>query len=526
MQNKNAFYIPVVMAACIATGLFIGSSLGTQQPTAVGMSSDKAQKIEDILHILDQRYVDSVDVTDVYEQAISDMLHNLDPHSNYISATEVQRAEESIRGEFHGIGVRFFVIRDTLSVTNVLKDSPSERAGLESGDKIIKIDTANVASVKITTEDVMKKLKGPEGTKVNLKILRKGKVLDKTVTRGAIFVESVVAPYMVSNDVGYLKINSFSINTSKEFRLATTRLLEQGMKKIIIDLRNNGGGVLQCATDIADEFIGADKLLLVTQGLHEARSEYRATNRGMLEDIDVAVLINSQSASASEILAGALQDNDKGTIIGRRSFGKGLVQEDRQLADGSVLRLTIARYYTPTGRCIQREYNGDFHDYTTETYDRYESGEMYELDSSSFVNKKKFTTPEGKTVYGGGGIFPDVFVPLDSIGFTSYFNQLRYSDAFICFAFDYVQNKRTKWKSPAAYAKSFVVNDGLMRQFLNYAEEHNAVPVDEQSMKKSRKLIAKVLKAEIANQIWMEDGYYRVINESDNEVREALKMLK
>ena len=346
------------------------------------------------------------------------------------------------------------------------------------------------------------------------------------MTRGAIFVESVVAPYMVSKDVGYVKINSFSINTSKEFRLATMRLLEQGMKKIIIDLRNNGGGVLQCATDIADEFIEADKLLLVTQGLHEARSEYRATSRGMLENIDVAVLINSQSASASEILAGALQDNDKGTIIGRRSFGKGLVQEDRQLADGSVLRLTIARYYTPTGRCIQREYNGDFHDYTTETYDRYESGEMYELDSSTFVNNEKFTTPGGKTVYGGGGIFPDVFVPLDSIGFTSYFNQLRYSDAFICFAFDYVQNKRTKWASPAEYAKSFSVSDGLMRQFLNYAEEHNAVPVDEKSMKTSRKLIAKVLKAEIANQIWMEDGYYRIINETDNEVREALQVLK
>lgn len=526
MQNKNAFYIPLMMAACVAAGLYIGSVLGTRQPSTIGLSSDKARKIEDILHILDQRYVDSVDVNDVFEQAISDMLHNLDPHSNYISAEEVQRAEESIRGEFKGIGVRFFVIRDTICITNVLDDSPSMRAGLENGDKIIKIDTMNVASVKVSTEDVMKNLKGPEGTKVNLKIQRGNQVLDKTVIRGPIFVESVVAPYMISEDVGYVKINSFSINTSKEFRLATMRLLEKGMKKIIIDLRNNGGGVLQCATDIADEFIGANKLLLVTQGLHEARMEYRATNRGMLEDIDVAVLINSQSASASEILAGALQDNDRGTIIGRRSFGKGLVQEDRQLADGSVLRLTIARYYTPTGRCIQREYNGDFHDYTTETFDRYENGEMYELDSSTFVNSEKFTTPGGKTVYGGGGIVPDVFVPLDSIGFTSYFNQLRYSDAFICFAFDYVQDKRDKWSSPAEYAKSFKISDALLRQFLDYAEENNAVPVDEVSMKTSRDLITKVLKAEIANQIWMEDGYYRIINETDNEIREALKALK
>ena len=526
MQNNNAFYIPIVMAACIATGLFIGSFLGTKQPITMGISSEKARKIEDILQILDQRYVDSIDVTSVYETAINDMLHKLDPHSNYISATEVQLAEESIRGEFKGIGVRFFIIRDTLCVTNVLRDSPSERAGLESGDKIIQIDTANVASIGISSEEVMKKLKGPEGTKVDLKILRKGTIMNKTVTRGAIFVESVVAPYLIRKDIGYVKINSFSVNTSKEFRFAMTRLLEQGMKKIIIDLRNNGGGVLQCATDIADEFIEAGKLLLVTQGLHEARSEYRATSRGVLEDIDVAVLINSQSASASEILAGALQDNDKGTIIGRRSFGKGLVQEDRQLNDGSVLRLTIARYYTPTGRCIQRKYNGDFHDYTTEALDRYENGEMYELDSSSFVNNEKFTTSGGKTLYGGGGIFPDIFVPLDSIGFTNYFNQLRYSDAFICFAFDFVENNRSRWASPVDYAKSFSISDGILRQFLNYAAEHNAVPVDQKSIQTSRKLIAKILKAEIANQIWMEDGYYQVMNETDKEVGEALQVLK
>lgn len=526
MQNKNAYYIPLVMATCVAAGLYIGSVLGTRQPGSIGLSSDKVRKIEDILQILDQRYVDSVDVDAVFEQAINDMLHNLDPHSNYISAAEVQRAEESIRGEFKGIGVRFFVIRDTICVTNVLDDSPSMAAGLFNGDKILKIDTLNVASVKISTDDVMKNLKGPEGTKVKLKILRENKVMDKTVVRGPIFVESVVAPYMISKDVGYVKINSFSINTSKEFRLATMRLLEKGMKKVIIDLRNNGGGVLQCATEIADEFVGANKLLLVTEGLHEARMEYKATNRGMLEDIDVAVLINSQSASASEILAGALQDNDRGTIIGRRSFGKGLVQEDRQLADGSVLRLTIARYYTPTGRCIQREYSGDYLEYTTETFDRYESGEMYELDSSAFVNAEKFTTPGGKTVYGGGGIVPDVFVPLDSIGFTSYFNQLRYSDAFICFAFDYINGKRSKWSSAEEFTKSFSISDALLQQFVKYAEENNAVPVDERSLKTSRDLITRVLKAEIANQLYMEDGYYRVINESDKEVLEAIKALR
>lgn len=526
MENKNNFYIPLLMAVFTAGGLFMGTMITPGSQSELGLKSAKAQKIQDILNILDQRYVDSIDINNVFEKGLADMLHSLDPHSNYISAEEVQRAEESIRGEFKGIGVRFFVIRDTICITNVLDHSPSEAAGLLAGDKIIKINGEAAAGIDISSDDVMSKLKGPEGTTVMLDIDRNGKNLKKKVIRGAIFVESVVAPYMITSDIGFVKINSFSLNTSKEFRLAAAKLIDKGMKKIIVDLRNNGGGILQCATDIADEFLKADKTMLITKGLHEDSLNYKSTSMGILEDMELVILINSQSASASEILAGALQDNDRGTIVGRRSFGKGLVQEDRRLSDGSVLRLTIARYYTPTGRCIQRDYEGNFDEYISENYERYESGEMYELDSSTFVNSEKFTTPGGKTVYGGGGIFPDIFVPLDSIGFTSYFNQLRFSDAFITFAFDYVRNKRDKYSSAEEYNKRFEVTDDLLISFAKYAEEHNDVPVNEEALKKSRKLISTVLKAEIANQIWMENGYYRVINTTDKEVQKAIEILR
>jgi len=297
------------------------------------------------------------------------------------------------------------------------------------------------------------------------------------------------------------------------------------MKKLVIDLRNNGGGILHCATDIADEFLSIGQTILVTRGLHEKEKTYKASRSSSLENTDVVVLINAQSASASEILAGALQDNDRGTIIGRRSFGKGLVQEDKRLKDGSILRLTIARYYTPTGRCIQREYTGDYEDYTESFYERYENGEMYEIDSSIFVNSKKFTTPGGKVVYGGGGIMPDIFVPFDSVGITSYYRELRYSDAFFTFAFDYVQNKRTKWKSLSEFDQKFKVTDGLLKSFTTYAENETLVPLKQKDLNRSKSLITQTIKAEIARQLWTEDGYYRIMNKMDNDVMRAIETL-
>jgi carboxyl-terminal processing protease len=525
MENKKAYQIPVVISFCLIVGIYLGLLLAPETEKSAALSSEKAKKIQDILDILDKRYVDSIDAEVLFEETISDLLHRLDPHSNYISAADVQRSEEEIRGEFKGIGVSFYIIRDTICVTNVLPQSPSLKAGLKSGDKIIRIDNKPVAGKGITNDDVMSKLKGPEGTTVNLKIQRGRKKLNKKVTRGVIFVKSVVAPQIVQEGIGYIKIERFSDQTYNEFVDATQKLKAKGMKKLIIDLRNNGGGILHCATDIADEFLAIGDTILVTKGLHEKQKTYKASRSGNLEHVNVVVLVNAQSASASEILAGALQDNDRGTIVGRRSFGKGLVQEDKRLKDGSILRLTIARYYTPTGRCIQREYNGSYEDYAESFYDRYENGEMYEVDSSVFDDSKRFVTAGGKVVYGGGGIMPDIFVPYDSAGASLYYRELRYSDAFFTYAFDYVQNKRKKWKNSIEFEKNFTVSESMLKSFLAYAERETSIPIHKKDLKRSKSLIIQTIKSEIARQLWTEDGYYRILNNTDKDVLRAIEAL-
>jgi carboxyl-terminal processing protease len=515
------------MAFTMAIGLLLGSVLTPAGETVMTSEGQlKYQKLQDVLHILDKKYVDNVDGDEIFEQTIADMLHRLDPHSNYIAAKDLQRVNEDIQGKFGGVGVRFFIIRDTVCITNVLPNSPSMRAGLKSGDKIIKVDGKKIASKKITNAKVMEMLKGQEGKKVDLVIWRNGKTMKMSVTRGSIPVESVIAAYMVNSTTGYIKIDRFSIETSKEFRSAAYRLKKGGMKKLILDLRNNGGGVLTCATEIADEFFHANVPLLKTKGKNVGEQTYNSTAQGNLKDVELAVLINSNSASASEILAGAIQDNDRGTIIGRRSFGKGLVQEDVRLRDGSNLRLTIARYYTPSGRCIQKPYNGDIDDYYSDQMDRYDNGEMYEVDSSYFVDSLKFKTPKGKIVYGGGGIMPDVFVPVDSSGTSWYFTQLRVTPAFTTFAFDYVQKRRTKWSSAAQFDRSFKVTDAVLESFVQFAKTEHGVSINRRELDHSKEVIKRVIKGEIARQIWVEQGYYQVSNSEDSEVQSALKELK
>ena len=518
--------LPMVMSIILAAGLYIGHCLAPTIEQPQGEAQKNYQKLQDIIHLLDQRYVDSIDREDLFERTIADMLHSLDPHSNYIPARDLQALNEQIDGQFSGVGVRFFVIRDTICITNVLPGSPSERAGIKSGDKIIKIDGKTVAGKLISNDEVMSSLKGKTNTEVKVVVLRGKKRLQKTITRGAIPIESVISHYMISGDVGFIKINSFSRTTADEFRQVAKSLKQKGMKKIILDLRNNGGGVLTAATQIADEFLSANKTIVVTKGENFPRQEYRSTSVGELEKMPVAILINANSASASEILAGAIQDNDRGTIVGRRSFGKGLVQEDMQLRDGSNLRLTIARYYTPTGRCIQKPYSGDMSEYYEDHASRYDNGELYHVDSSVFVDSLKFTTPGGKLVYGGGGIMPDIFVPYDSSGITPYFTALRFTSAFTTFAFDYVSNKRNKWKTPAAFTRQFKVGTDLLRQFAEYANDEYQIPMRGNQLNYSSKLISKVLKAEIARQIWVEQGYYQSINTTDKEVKAALKVLR
>jgi len=529
MQNKkNQYLIPIVMACFLAVGLLLGKKLAPQQEVYITKSGGQVryQKIQEIIHLLDDRYVEAVDGEEIFEKTISDMLHKLDPHSNYIPAEDLKAMNESIEGKFSGVGIRFFIIRDTVSVTNVLPYSPAENAGMKPGDKILKVDTTVITEIAIKNDEVMGLLKGVSGTKVNLVILRNGQKMKKAIIRGSIPVESVVASFMIDEKIGYVKIDQFSVATSEEFFLATSILKKQGLKKLIIDLRNNGGGVLTGATEVADEFLQANIAIVETKGEHSKDYVYRSTSKGELKDVELAILINSNSASASEILAGAIQDNDRGTIIGRRSFGKGLVQEDMMLRDGSNLRLTVARYYTPTGRCIQKPYTENLEEYYSDQMNRYENGELYEVDSTKFADSLKFITPGGKVVYGGGGIMPDVFVPFDTLGTSWYFTNLRYSSAFTTFAFDFVQDKRTKWRSVNEFNKEFTVTNEILRRFVQFAEEESKVEKNDKELVVSKQLIKETIKGEIARQLWVEQGYYYVRMKDDVDVQEAIKVLK
>ena len=530
MKNKKFNYlIPLLFAVFLAIGLLLGNFF-TKRMIFGGMADtdggQKYQKLQDIIEILDNRYVDTLNGEKLFEETIGDMLHKLDPHSNYIPARELKSMTESIEGKFGGIGVRFFVIRDTICVTYVIPDSPSERAGLKAGDKIVKIEGKVVANKKINNEKIMSMLKGQENTSVKVQLFRNGKFLNKQIIRGSIPISSIVCANMITPTTGYIKIEQFSVGTADEFSMAAAQLKAKGMKKMILDLRNNGGGVLRSATDIVDEFLAGNLPIVKTKGEHSGSFTYKSTDGGKLESTKIAVLINANSASASEIVAGALQDNDRGTIIGRRSFGKVLVQEDMRLRDGSNLRLTIARYYTPTGRCIQKPYNGSMEEYYQDQMDRYDNGELYKPDTTLFVDSLKFKTPKGKIVYGGGGIMPDIFVPFDSSGMSLYFTELRYSPTFQSFAFDFISDKRSKWNSPEEFNKSFIVNDDLLSKFVKYAEKNDKVIFNADEFKRSKKLIAQTLKGEIARQLWVEQGYFTIMNSFDPEVQKALKVLK
>lgn len=513
------------MACFLAVGLLLGKKLTPQQEVATSGGEVRYQKIQEIIHVLDERYVESVDGEELFEKTISDMLHKLDPHSNYIPAEDLKAMNESIEGKFSGVGIRFFIIRDTLCITNVLPYSPAEKSGLFSGDKILSVDKKPIVGSGINNEDVMSMLKGVAGTKVKLSVLREGQVLSKSVVRGSIPVESVVASFMINKEVGYIRINQFSVATSEEFHYASQNLLNQGLKKLIIDLRDNGGGVLTGATEIADEFLSANVAIVETRGEHSREYTYRASKNGSLDDINVAIVINSNSASASEILAGAIQDNDRGTIVGRRSFGKGLVQEDMMLRDGSNLRLTIARYYTPTGRCIQKPYDEGADSYYNDQMERYENGELYKVDSTLFVDSLKFTTPAGKIVFGGGGIMPDIFVPYDTLGNSWYYTELRYSSAFTTFAFDFVEGKRKTWKSVNEFIETFDVSEEILNDFVAFSEEEAGIKLRPSDLEVSESLIKRTIKGEIARQLWVEQGYYQVQTITDVDIQEAIKAL-
>ena len=524
-MKSSHFLFPLIISVFTALGVILGYwiSPGANSKQS-GSYKTKITKLDDVLELINNKYVDSVDIEGIFEQTISTLLHQLDPHSNYISAKDLMSVNESIDGDFGGVGMRFFILRDTICITQIIPNSPCMASGVKAGDKIIFINKEKIAGTGVDNQKVMSLLKGKSGTDVEIKVLRGKKQKHFFITRGTIPIETVVAQYM-DGEIGYIKLDQFSIRSAEEFRLAAQSLKQKGMKKMILDLRNNGGGVLGSAVQIIDAFLEKGKLIVKTKGVNKEESEYLSSGSESLLNLPLVVLINENSASASEIVSGAIQDNDRGTIIGRRSFGKGLVQEDSKLRDGSVIRLTVARYYTPTGRCIQRSYENGYDEYRRDDK-RWERGELYKIDSSLFVDSLKFKTPKGKIVYGGGGIMPDVFVPYDSL--KTNMQLVRYSSlgCIQAFAFDYVSNKRNKWRSINSFKNSFFMSEKDLKSFIKYSIKHYDIKYNDVEFKKIKTYVASMIKAEIARQLWIEQGFYQIYNLNDkvyNKAKQALK---
>lgn len=530
--KRILLFLPIILAVVLAGGIFIGKQMA---PVGlVDLSSkrglDVFSKLNQVMRYIDEDYVDTVNLEKISESAIKELLQSLDPHSYYIPVEEYNAVNDPLEGNFDGIGVEFRITDDTIMIVNPLGGGPSEKLGIMAGDRIIKVDTTVVAGVGVDNQMVMKLLKGPKGTKVNVGVLRPGNknVIDFTITRDEIPLYSVESTYLLDNVTGYIKISRFAKNTHEEFLEAVSNLQENGMENIIVDLRNNGGGFLTSATRLADEFLPTNKMIVYTEGKSRPKQEFYATSNGELEETPVVILINEGSASASEILAGAIQDNDRGFVIGRRSFGKGLVQEGIQWPDGSAIRLTVARYYTPTGRSIQKSYEEGLDAYNNEAYERFNTGEMQSEDSVHFEDSLKYVTPGGKIVYGGGGIMPDVFIPVDTNGFSDYFGKLNYRGIFFQFSFEYVDKNRKELLGRYASAESFInrfnIDKKMISEFEKYAEG-KGVEKDTAGLELSLSLIKNRIKATVGRNLFGEEVFYPVINELDTTIKEALSII-
>jgi carboxyl-terminal processing protease len=525
---KPSVFFPMILSGIFVLGFVIGNfyDQGASSTGMVPISKSKNfNKLSDVMSYIDQEYVDSIERQRLTDKLISYLLQELDPHSYYMSAEEANRMNEPLEGGFDGIGVQFRIQEDTVVVINPVVGGPSEKLGIRAGDRIIEVDDENIGGVGITNSDVMRLLKGPRGTKVKVGIKRGNRdLIEFNITRDRIPITSLDASYMIDDKTGYIKVARFSRSTGMEFREAGESLLDQGMNRLVLDLRGNGGGILFSAAEMADEFLSMGKLIVYTEGKARRRENHYATSEGVLEEVELAVLIDEASASASEIIAGAIQDNDRGVIIGRRSFGKGLVQEQSNWPDGSATRLTIARYYTPTGRCIQKPYDDGTEAYNEDYYHRLESGELSSADSIKVNDTLKYTTPGGKVVYGGGGIVPDIFIPIDTSGGSFYLSELFYTGQLYDFCFDYADKNREKLGSYASskdFIREFGIDNALLENFVDYAES-NGVERDEEGLKRSYDIIRLRLKAGIARNIWGDSAFYPILNEDDPAIREAV----
>ena len=525
-QNRSIqlLLLPILLGVVLGAGVFLGSKLAPSPK----VSADN--KINSILDYIQQEYVDTINRKTLVDHSIEKLLEQLDPHSAYIPVEDLQAANEPLEGNFDGIGIEFHIQEDSIMVVTAISGGPSEAVGILPGDRIVKVNNKLVAGNGITNEQVMKLLRGKGGSVVTVSIYRRGhaNLSDFKITRGKIPINSIEFYYMPAPSIGYIKVSRFSATTYEEFMKATEALKKQGMTNLILDLRGNPGGFLDAATNIADELLGGKKLIVYTKGKARPRTNYYTDHDGIFEEGKLIVMIDEGSASASEIVSGAIQDWDRGTIIGRRSFGKGLVQEQTQLPDGSAIRLTIARYYTPTGRSIQKPYTKGVSAYEEELYDRFKHGELLSKDSIHFADSLKFKTPAGRTVYGGGGIMPDVFVPIDTIYESDYLNNLFATGSINQFAYDYVDNHRTelkKYPTAAEFKNNFTINETLLQNFIAFATT-KGVKLNEKELRKSLPLLQTQIKAYIARLIWQNQGMYPILHEKDATFQKAMALIQ
>lgn len=533
ITRKNLL-IALTYSVTLIGGMYLGYKFLKDQGYVftrnVQFADNNADKVDEIINLINRNYVDDVDAGKLSHLEIDSLLHRLDPHSVYLPPVKASEQSDMLEGNFEGIGIEYYILKDTLLVTNVIKDGPAAQSGLKLGDKILKIDSVFVSGKNLARDQMIGRIKGKKGTAVQLLILRAGSTTPTllSIKRGRVNVSSIDAAYMLNADAGYIRISEFGANTDKDFVSAVKTLKASGMKKLILDLRDNGGGYLTAATGLANQLLPENKLIVYTEGKHEPRTDYIATGGGEFEDGKLAVLINENSASASEILAGAVQDLDRGVIIGRRSFGKGLVQEQFPFGDGSALNLTIARYYTPLGRSIQKSYKKGYTAYQNEIEDRFNDGELTTekpVAQKDTVKKNlTYITGSGKKVFAGGGIQPDVYVKMDTVGMNKFYSSLLTKKVMFDYVFDVLANRYT-----AAYLEhniaTFTISENDYKDFVKYIQAKNIV-IDQKQLAAAKPVVYNDLKALLCKYHLGETGYYRALNLNDNMVKQAIQSLQ
>ena len=529
MKKSNRF-MPLIMAVCVIIGIMIGSFYANHfSGNRLNIINSGSNRLSNLLHLIDDQYVDKVNIDSLVDIAIPQILADLDPHSVYISAKDAQAVADDLKGSFSGVGIEFTIRKDTIHVQNVVKNGPAQRAGILAGDKIVSVDGKPFVGKIVTNEEAMRRLKGPKDTKVKLGVMRYGQKAVKyfTVTRGDIPQKSITATYMLDKNTGYIKVKSFGETTYPEMLIALAKLSQEGFTNLVIDLRDNTGGYMNSAIQMANEFLPKDKLIVYTIGRKSPRQDFPSDGHGSYQKIPLVVLINEGSASASEIFAGAMQDNDRATIIGRRSFGKGLVQQQLSFPDGSMIRLTIARYYTPSGRCIQKPFTaGDNKDYEEDLLTRYQHGEFFSQDSIKH-HGPAYHTSIGRTVYGGGGITPDIFVAEDTLGMTSYYKQAAMSGLILQYAFTYTDNNRPKlntYKDMMSLSK-YLVSQNTVEQFAAYADR-NGLKRRNLMIRKSHKLLERFINSRIIYNMLDDEAWTEYINADDPAIAKALSVFR